>query len=84
MSDKRVEAIRKHPKVGRGSCTTIDEATTDDELIAELDGAGATTVEKAVQWALETEGLRIENATNNRWGGDDDPELKRLQDWRGT
>ena len=81
MSDTRVEAIRKHPKVGRGSCTTIDEATTDDELVAELDEAGATTVEQAVSWALETEGLRIENALNKRWGEDTDPELQRLRDW---
>lgn len=82
MSDQRVEAIRKHSMVGNGSCTTIDEATTDEELIAELDEVGATTVEQAVAWALETEGLRIENATNKRWGEDDDPELQRLEDWK--
>ncbi len=80
--DARVEAIRKNERVGRGSCTTIDEATTDDELIAELDEAGVTTPAKAVQWAIETEGLRIENATNFRWGEDTDPELARLKEWR--
>ena len=81
MSDERVEAIRNHPKVGRGSCTTIDEATTDEELIVELDEARATTVKKAVKYALDTERLRLENATNHRWGDDDDPEIKALRQW---
>lgn len=55
--DKRVEAIRKHPKVGRWSCSWIDECLSDQELIDELDGAGATTVTKAVRWAVREHDL---------------------------
>lgn len=73
MNDPRIEAIRKDPKVGRGTCTTIDEATTDSELVIALDEAGVTTVEEAVAWAIEDEGLQIDNALNHRWG--DDSEL---------
>ena len=62
--DERIKAIREHRRVGHGSCTTIDEATTDEELVQELNEAGITTPEKSVEWALKTEGLRIENATN--------------------
>jgi hypothetical protein len=81
MSDPRVDAIRSDAKVGRGTCTSIDEAMTDDELIEALDKAGVKTPAKAVKWAIDDEGLRIENATNFRWGSDDDPELKRLREW---
>ena len=46
--DKRVEAIRSHPKVGRGTCSLIDETWSDHELVADLDAMGADTVAKAV------------------------------------
>ena len=83
MSDPRVEAIRSNERVGRGTCTTIDEAYTDNELVEALDEAKAITVEKAVAWAIENEGLRIEYALNFRWGEDTDPELRRYKEWFG-
>ena len=83
MSDPRVEAIRSNERVGRGTCTTIDEAYTDDELVEALNEAEVTTVEKAVAWAIENEGLRIEYALNFRWGEDTDPELRRYKEWFG-
>jgi hypothetical protein len=81
MSDSRVEAIRSNKRVGRGTCTTIDEAYTDNELVEALDEAEAITVEEAIAWAIEDEGLRIENALNFRWGEDTDPELRRYNEW---
>lgn len=81
QQDERVQAIRKHPKVGEGSCTVIDECYTDAELIEELDEDGITTPEGAVEWALEIEGLKVEQALNARWGEDDDPELERWREW---
>ena len=81
MSDPRVEAIRSNERVGRGTCTTIDEAYTAGELVEALDEAEVTTVEKAVTWAIEDEGLRIDNALNFRWGEDTDPELRRYNEW---
>ena len=40
LADPRVAAIRADEKVGRGSCSAIDEAFTDAELTAWLDEAG--------------------------------------------
>lgn len=79
--DIRVEAIRKHPKVGRGSCTSIDECYTTEELIQEMDAEGVCNAEWAVKWALEREGLHLEQGLNARWGSDDDPQLKAWEDW---
>lgn len=76
-----VDAIRNHPKVGVGSCTSIDECYTDQELIDALAEGEITTVEEAIAWAIETEGIRIENALNYRCGNDDDPELERYREW---
>lgn len=80
-TDKRIEAIRNHPKVGRGSCTAIDECFTDEELIQGLDESEAKTEEAAIRWALKSEGLRVEDALNKRWGEDTDPELTRYREW---
>lgn len=82
--DPRVEAIRNDERVGRGSCTTIDEAMTDDEIIAELDESGIKTPKAAVKWAHDMEGLQREKALNQRWGDDDDPQLKSYNEWYGN
>jgi len=55
--DKRVEAIRSHPKVGRGTCSVIDETWSDQELVTELDAMGANTTTKAVAWAVDRHDL---------------------------
>jgi len=81
MTDARVDAIRKNDKVGLGSCTSIDECLSDADLIQELDAENITAAKDAVKWAIEDEGLRIENALNYRSGEDSDPELKIYEDW---
>jgi hypothetical protein len=83
MNDPRVKAIRSNERVGRGTCTTIDEAYTDNELVEALDEAEAITVEEAIAWAIKDEGFRIENALNFRWGEDSDPEVSRYNEWFG-
>ena len=75
--DKRIKAISANEKVGRGSCSTIDECWDIDEIIEELDGKGISTPEAAVKWAWETEGIVLEQSLNARWGSDDDPSLER-------
>jgi hypothetical protein len=50
-ADKRVVAIRKHPKVGVGSCSVIDECYTNVELVEKLNDEGITTVKAAVKYA---------------------------------
>jgi hypothetical protein len=71
-----INAIRSNELVGRGSCSTIDECMTDSEIAAALQDDGVKTVKGALKWALDIEGLAIENALNYRWGADDDPEVE--------
>jgi len=77
----RVSAIRSHPKVGRGSCTSVDECWSDKEIIDFLDENNITTEEGAIEWALEQEGMFLEQGLNQRWGEDDDPQLIAWQEW---
>lgn len=81
-TDPRVAAIRNDRRVGTGSCTSIDECYGDEELIETLDLEDITTPEAALQWALEQEGLFLEQGLNQRWGEDDDPQLLAYQEWQ--
>jgi len=51
VMDKRVEAIRNDPKIGRNTMSIADETFTDDELVRELDEVGITAVKLAVSYA---------------------------------
>lgn len=77
-----VAAIRADKLVGRGSCTSVDECWTDEDLAEYLARDDVTTVEGAVRWARESEGLWLEKAADARWGEDDDPELEELRSFR--
>lgn len=77
-----VAAIRADKLVGRGSCTSVDECWTDEDLTEYLARDDVTTVEGAVRWARESEGLWLEKAADARWGEDDDPELEELRSFR--
>lgn len=74
MSDPRVEAVRADELVGLGSCTSMDEAFTDAELIAHLDGMDVSTPAGAIKEARDMEELWLEQGLNARWGEDDDPQ----------
>lgn len=58
--DPRVVAIRADKKVGRGSCSSIDEAMEDREVVAALDAAGITSVTGALGWAYAAEAHHID------------------------
>ena len=77
----RVTAIRNHPKVGRGTCTSVDECWEDQEIIDLLDANSVTTEAAAIEWALDQEGLWLEKGLNQRWGEDDDPQLIAWEKW---
>ena len=77
----RVTAIRNHSKVGRGTCTSVDECWDDKEIIEFLDDNNVTTEDGAIEWALEQEGLFLEQGLNQRWGEDDDPQLIAWNEW---
>lgn len=80
--DKRVEAIRADRKVGRGSCSSIDECYSDNNLIEALDSSKIKTPTAAVKWARKMERTYLEQGLNARWGEDDDPQLKAYHDWK--
>lgn len=76
-----ISAIRNHPKVGIGSCTSVDECWADIEILDELNRLGITTEDGAVNWALKEEGIFLEKGLNQRFGLDDDPQLLAWQAW---
>lgn len=80
--DIRVAAIRHDPKVGWGTCTSIDECYDDRDLVTSLDDVGILTPEGAVTWAHKVEGLYLEQGLNQRWGEDDDPQLEAWREWK--
>lgn len=82
MNDARVEAIRKDPVVGRGSCMSIDECFDDKDLVEVLDKAKITIPLEAVRWARESEGMFKEQELNSRWGEDSDPQLVTWKLWK--
>ena len=75
--DKRVSAIRAHKLVGRGSCSSIDECRSDEDLTAALDEAkvAKSDVAGAIEWALDDEQMFLEQGLNCRFGEDDDEQL---------
>ena len=77
-----VKAVRADERVGVGSCTSIDECYTDEELAQWFAEEGITTPEAAVAAAHEREGLRLEAALNARCGEDDDPQLAEWRAWQ--
>jgi|TARA_R110000824_G_scaffold156203_1_gene329174 hypothetical protein len=77
----RVTAIRDHSRVGRGTCTSVDECWDDKEIIEFLDENNIVTEEGAIEWALDQEGLFLEQGLNQRWGEDDDPQLVAWKEW---
>jgi len=79
---KRIEAIREHKLVGRGSCTSVDECWTDDEIIEHLDEYGIESPEGAVKWALEQEGMWREKGLNCSSGEPDCHLVESYRQWQ--
>ena len=78
--DKLIEAVRKDPVVGRGSCSSIDECWEDSELW-DLLLKDAKSEQEAVRMAREHEGLWLDRACDCRWGEDDDEQLAWKRDF---
>jgi len=79
--DPRVKAVREDALVGRGTCTSIDECHSDEELAEQLDEYNILTPHAAVKWAREGEEMWLERGLNQRWGADDDPQLLMYNEW---
>ena len=65
--------IRNHPKVGRGSCTYLDECVEDRDLLDEIEDGGFDSPDEAIVWQLETEGFMWERCNEARMLGGLDP-----------
>lgn len=57
MNQEMIAAVRSDVKVGRGSCSVIDECYSDRELVDALADADIDTVREAVAWARDVERL---------------------------
>ena len=57
MSQEMIAAVRADVKVGRGTCSVIDECYTDAELAEAFLNEGIDTVQNAVEWARDIERL---------------------------
>ena len=79
---KRIKAIREHRLVGRGSCTSVDECWTDEEIIERLDEYGIESPEGAVKWALEQEGGWREQGLNASSGEPDCHLVESYRQWQ--
>lgn len=77
-----IDAIRKHPLIGRGTCTTIDECYDRAELWPAFGiPAGNMTLEAAINAAIESEDLRMDRMMDCRFGDDDDAEIAMKDEW---
>jgi len=79
--EEMVAAIRADKVVGKGTCSSIDECHSDEDLEYYLDKDGITTIVAALKWAREQEGFFQEQGLNQRWGEDDDPQLVNYRDF---
>jgi len=59
----------------------VDECWDDKEIVEFLDDNDIHTESEAIKWALEQEGLFLEQGLNQRWGEDDDPQLIAWNEW---
>lgn len=70
---KMIDAIRNDPKIGRGTCSMVDECMTDEEILEELRERGATTSADAIRAMKGDENAWRERADDViAAGGDDD------------
>lgn len=81
-NEQLIQAIRTDRRVGRGSCTSIDECYDDAELVARF--GHLTTVKAVLAAACEAEDVHIDRTLDARFGDDDDVELKIAAEWRNA
>lgn len=58
--DKWVEAVRADKKMGRGTCSNVDECISDEEMKKEWSEEGVTTKREAVKSMRQTHDLWAE------------------------
>jgi len=79
---KLIEAIRNDKRVGRGSCTYIDECYDDKDIVEYLKDGGVTTEAGALAWAYDTEGLILDQGAQCTSGEPDCPLVRAAKEWR--
>lgn len=81
-NEELVQIIRSDSRVGRGTCTTIDECYDDADLVRDF--GHLTTRREILKAVYAREGLAMERMLNQRWGDDDDAELAIAAEWRNS
>ncbi len=71
LTNEIFEALRNDENLGRGTCSTIDERMSDDELRAQIfeDLTEGTykDVKSAIKWERKIEGIRNERENDFMW-----------------
>lgn len=64
-----LEVVRASKALGRGSCSTIDECYSDEDLLEEYktELGNGSTPSKIVKWAVELEGVYWERQGLYGW-----------------
>lgn len=78
---ERITAIRLDKAVGRGSCSSIDECWSYQQLLDGLDKDNIKMPKDAVIWARKVEGIWLERGLDARWGEDTDPQLVAYEEF---
>lgn len=80
--DARLLAIRNDPVVGKTQPSVMSECYEDAEIVAALNKEGVLTPTAAIKWARDIDGLHWEQGLNQRFGDDDDPQLKAYREFK--
>lgn len=83
MTDQElIDIIRSDSRVGRGSCTTIDECYDAADLVKAF--GQHRTKRDLLRAVYAREGLAIDRMLDQRFGDDSDVELKIAAEWRNS
>ena len=77
---KFLEAIRNDKNLGKRTCSWINMAWDDKELIEQFTESGIRTSDEALKWAYDWERLQRDNGTNCSSGEENCPLISQYQE----
>ena len=80
--DEMVAAILADPNVGKGTASVVSECYEVSDFKSAFKEENIKSVQEALDWAYEVEGLEREKGLNQRWGDDTDWQLEHYKDWQ--
>ena len=81
LKDARIAAIRDDHRLGRGTCSYVDETLDHIDILEALNEANIDSVEAALDWAYDYEGLTREQGLNASSGEPDCPLRASYREW---